>query len=83
MRRKLLKVKNTKQEERRKKKEERRKKKEENIRDIDSSNTTIEYTEHWHKKTPISYRRRKNRGSLYNANKLKEVKTTWSTASIA
>ncbi|MGL4855792.1 hypothetical protein [Plesiomonas sp.] len=35
---------------RRKKKEERRKKKEENIRDIDSSNTTIEYTEHWHKK---------------------------------
>ncbi|MGL6116007.1 hypothetical protein [Plesiomonas sp.] len=39
-----------KKEERRKKKEERRKKKEENIRDIDSSDTTIEYTEHWHKK---------------------------------
>ncbi|MGL4957890.1 MAG: hypothetical protein ACRC49_02655 [Plesiomonas sp.] len=33
-----------------KKYQTRRKKKEENIRDIDSSNTTIEYTEHWHKK---------------------------------
>ncbi|MGL5800183.1 MAG: hypothetical protein ACRCYN_08965 [Plesiomonas sp.] len=33
---------------RRKKKEERRKKK--ILGDTDSSNTTIEYTEHWHKK---------------------------------
>lgn len=64
-------------------KEERRKKKED-IRDMGSS-TTIELNipKIGIKKTPISYRRRKNICSLYNANKLKEVKTTWSTASIA
>ncbi|MGL5006694.1 MAG: hypothetical protein ACRC53_04775 [Plesiomonas sp.] len=74
MRRKILKVKIP-----NKKKEERRKKKEENIRDIDSSNAAVE----------ISIKKRRYHiGAAkiefrYNTNKLKEVKTTWSTASIA